>query len=43
MEQAKIERKCPRCGVTAKRDYPDRCLDKACPPFESWPKVIDER
>ena len=45
------ERKCPACGITLKQITLDRlrdqgtegfhCLDRDCPPFETWPEVKD--
>lgn len=45
------ERKCPSCGVEMRRITLERlqeigmagnrCLDRECPPFKTWPEVAD--
>lgn len=49
MQEKVAERKCPQCGVSMKPDAYSyllalglegaRCMDKSCPPFETWPEV----
>lgn len=51
MTETVAERKCPACGIALRTVTLDRlrdqgldafrCLDRDCPPFETWPEVKD--